>query len=1680
MTGHGNTNARFVLNNKVNAVLTLKDILKVWDESAKPEWTYWNMRGQKMTMRNHLLIIIDACNSGSWTNMIQRDCRRVHNDVSIQTSSSLNEKSFDDNSGAGGFFLNNLLFINGLKDVKYNDKYKTYDPLKKERRDLQRPTFFSRFPELGRVYRLKIGFNSWTELEWRVPQSFSGTFAGDNGDLIKGEFKPVQLHGQGEKRLANGRVEKGYFRNDKLDGNGVIEWENLKVSGLFDQGQLVEVYSAKLFDGTDLTLFDKPKGLPTHTLDIQDDMIRQIRRLNQTDQCQSVFEWVTTKFSNGDILEEMFQDGLQHGNSFYTRNDGSIIHRLFYRGGMHQSCTVDPDGNIEVTNLDDWSAITTKDKKSKDDGPPLNTNFGTDKKATSSLFRGKMPTLFPGIGTQFWKQFEFKNNEATKLAGKDGEYKGPSRDKNPEGEGVFVDKIGSTYTGQWKDGLPHGRGVYTHGYDGSRYDGFWKKGMRHGLGQMNFPDGSSYVGPWAMDQIWGHGKFTFPSRKQYTGFLFMFESGPFMKKIFPENSPVHSDAEKICVNQNIYGFVSTSFAPLPPLYPFTRKKVNPVHKGMIKAKAGVKSMAKKREPTFEEELAQEDSDSDVDPYELDEPQQDIYFGEVLNETYSGFGHLKTKYFDQFEGEFIEGALVVENQRFSMPDGSRYVGSVRMAEMTYDEEDEWEDIKENKKKNKKFKKHEKFVLVYKDTYKYECLQGNGLLKDKFGNVYKGEFRSGEKNGPGVMNFANGDVYDGPFSDDQPNGLGKYTLKDGTVYERMFVNGCIYYPNEHLKFSDGSTYEGGALYRRSTPKDDPNSPKKDGVWTFEAKHGNGEFVVPNKYRYEGKFQLDEFHGGGTLKLDNGESFSGKFYHSGFVVDSENMNAIFEDESVYNGQALVRLPNEDTSEHAPYFKGSLAYEAMHGQGKLEMPNGDVYEGNFEMNEKSGYGKLSKKDENVYEGLFFENTMNSLGTLKMPNGDVFFGEFYDGEIEGSGVYTTAKGDRFEGYFSQKTYQAFNQRIQLPGGSIYHGSCTMERLKPKEKAGPNCFRDTWRFLAMEGYGRLESKNGDVYEGQFSENKKEGFGRMVFHDKSVYQGNFSGDKFSGDGKYCHPTYSSVEGDFDENKLEGGEVEIYFEGGQYVYGFYDGDTFWGREFEDPDWNKISEGQELPDHVNAYVFKYCQNFPNWPKTFKYPQESKKKAPIAADPEPKMKDVVSTDPKQAIRATNDANVDDDIEFRLKNDRANLRKASMIMPVWDEQMKMKKMKKKKKEGQGKLDTSEQESASVSSGIDNLDCLDLLNFDFDTKGEPAQSEKSETLGLKTTEKKQLLESLAHAEKIEKVASAKIVDSPKIEAKNPEIIEGAATLENDADNDCGQPLDGEGSMDAEPETNAAMKEANKVDELGSVTVDELWEGRQPKAATVNELVVSPKPEEETATLPTTALIICETKAEAPPQKNEESVAPAGPKIEEINPFSAKPSKPKLQSTSANMQAFDHKKQEITKNSENSPKNPEMPNKITSERLTPEPQPNTISQNPPSEILADTRSDLRKESPSIIPSDKLGQPNCDPKLSHYEGFLVNNSRHGHGKLVFPGGSRYEGSFEHGAMSGLGSYYFKNGSVYTGRFVQNRFHGRGELTSRDASRNLGGYFIPLDAAGKKYQLTMSSGNTVVVEFPEFELD
>lgn len=82
--------------------------------------------------------------------------------------------------------------------------------------------------------------------------------------------------------------------------------------------------------------------------------------------------------------------------------------------------------------------------------------------------------------------------------------------------GVYTWADGSTYSGDWVDGMKQGRGLYLYA-NGDTYEGGYHRGMKHGYGAASWANGSRYIGHWDSGREHGEGRYMAGDGQCYKG-----------------------------------------------------------------------------------------------------------------------------------------------------------------------------------------------------------------------------------------------------------------------------------------------------------------------------------------------------------------------------------------------------------------------------------------------------------------------------------------------------------------------------------------------------------------------------------------------------------------------------------------------------------------------------------------------------------------------------------------------------------------------------------------------------------------------------------------------------------------------------------------------------------------------------------------------------------------------------------------------------------------------------------------------------------------------------------------------------------------------------------------------------------------------------------------------------------
>lgn len=169
---------------------------------------------------------------------------------------------------------------------------------------------------------------------------------------------------------------------------------------------------------------------------------------------------------------------------------------------------------------------------------------------------------------------------------------------------------------------------------------------------------------------------------------------------------------------------------------------------------------------------------------------------------------------------------------------------------------------------------------------------------------------------------------------------------------------------------------------------------------------------------------------------------------------------------------------------------------KGMILLPEG-YYEGEIENNLFSGNGKMIYKDGRTYEGEWSKGNKDGNGCLTWSDRSKYWGHFKNDMINGEGEFNWANGYYYKG---EITNEAFNGYGMLKGnnGSIYIGDF---------KGG--AYHGTGKFI----WNSNDKANKEKYIGDYCYGKKEGYGRYIFSNGDIYDGEWFNNRPHGQGQY---------------------------------------------------------------------------------------------------------------------------------------------------------------------------------------------------------------------------------------------------------------------------------------------------------------------------------------------------------------------------------------------------------------------------------------------------------------------------------------------------------------------------------------------------------------------------------------
>ena len=130
---------------------------------------------------------------------------------------------------------------------------------------------------------------------------------------------------------------------------------------------------------------------------------------------------------------------------------------------------------------------------------------------------------------------------------------------------------------------------------------------------------------------------------------------------------------------------------------------------------------------------------------------------------------------------------------------------------------------------------------------------------------------------------------------------------------------------------------------------------------------------------------------------------------------------------------------------------------------------------------------------------------------------------------------DTYEGEYNADLKKEGRGIFRFTNGDIYEGEFKNDKFEGKglfRFVNGSTYQGDFKDDKREGRGIFRFANGDVYQGEFKDGKREGKGIYKFVNGSVYDGEYKADKREGKGVFKYSNGVVYQGDFINDRFEG--------------------------------------------------------------------------------------------------------------------------------------------------------------------------------------------------------------------------------------------------------------------------------------------------------------------------------------------------------------------------------------------------------------------------------------------------------------------------------------------------------------------------------------------------------------------
>jgi uncharacterized protein (DUF1697 family) len=144
-----------------------------------------------------------------------------------------------------------------------------------------------------------------------------------------------------------------------------------------------------------------------------------------------------------------------------------------------------------------------------------------------------------------------------------------------------------------------------------------------------------------------------------------------------------------------------------------------------------------------------------------------------------------------------------------------------------------------------------------------------------------------------------------------------------------------------------------------------------------------------------------------------------------------------------------------------------------------------------------------------------------------------------------------------------------------------------------NIYDGEWKDNKQNGKGKMTYKNGDIYDGYWEDNKKYDGGKMTYANGDIYDGDWNDDNKYGIGEMTYANGDIYFGDWEDNKKNGDGEMTYVNGDIYEGDWYENErhgygvmNYANGNIDDGDWEHdvfINQNPRVVEEPNGVAYE-----------------------------------------------------------------------------------------------------------------------------------------------------------------------------------------------------------------------------------------------------------------------------------------------------------------------------------------------------------------------------------------------------------------------------------------------------------------------------------------------------------------